>query len=240
MARQWAKQGPKQGAEQEAGHGADQGADRGANGGANRGAKPAATPGSQPPKARADAEDTTLDVTRASTLGPTGLGPTGLGPTGLGPTGLAPTAVATLAQTAVGGAGRVASRVITLKRRSEFLRVRKGARCARPAFVLEAKVRDVKDRMAAVEGARFGFTVTRQVGKAVERNRIRRRLKAAIAAAAGGHAKRDFDYVLIARRAALALPFDALVTDLIAALDRIHRSIPQRGRHKETGSKLAG
>jgi ribonuclease P protein component len=106
--------------------------------------------------------------------------------------------------------------------------------------VLEAKLRDENDRAVAAKGARFGFTVTRQVGKAVERNRIRRRLKAAIAAAAGGHAKHDCDYVLIARRAALALPFDALVSDLVVALDRVHRSIPQRGRHKETGSKLAG
>src|SRR5689334_4681420 len=59
------------------------------------------------------------------------------------------------------------SRVTTLKRRSEYLRVRKGSRCATAAFVLEAKARDGSTRSA--DGPRFGFTVTRQMGKAVER-----------------------------------------------------------------------
>jgi ribonuclease P protein component len=126
--------------------------------------------------------------------------------------------------------------LITLKRRSEFLRVRKGARSAAPSFVLEAKARD--GPAAAVEGARFGFTVARQVGKAVERNRIRRRLKAAIVGAAAARARWDFDYVVIARRAALTLPFDALVADLINALERIHR--PARRGRTETGNTLAG
>ena len=129
-------------------------------------------------------------------------------------------------------------RLITLKRRSEFLRVRKGARSAAPSFVLEAKARERAGPAAAVEGARFGFTVARQVGKAVERNRIRRRLKAAIVGAAAARARRDFDYVVIARRAALTLPFDALVADLINALERIHR--PARRGRTETGNTLAG
>jgi len=89
-----------------------------------------------------------------------------------------------------------------------------------------------------VDGARFGFTVTRRVGKAVERNRIRRRLKAAIVGAAAVHARRDFDYVVIARRAALTLPFAALVADMIDGLKRIHR--PARRGRTETGNTLAG
>ena len=130
-----------------------------------------------------------------------------------------------------------AFRLITLKRRSEFLRVRKGARSAAPSFVLEAKARE-RAQPAAVDGARFGFTIARQVGKAVERNRIRRRLKAAIVGAAAARARRDFDYVVIARRAALTLPFGVLVADLINALERIHR--PARRGRTETGNTLAG
>src|SRR5262245_18692896 len=79
------------------------------------------------------------------------------------------------------------SHVTTLKRRSQYLRVRKGARCATAAFVLEAKARSAEARQGHVppaEGPRFGFTVTRALGKAVERNRIRRRLKAAVRNAA--------------------------------------------------------
>src|SRR5262245_13646520 len=85
--------------------------------------------------------------------------------------------------------GAIAS-VTTRKVRAEFLRVRKGARWAGPAFVLEAKERncDPGDRAAARQEPRFGFTVTRQIGKAVERNRIRRRLKAAVRGVSRDHA----------------------------------------------------
>ena len=142
----------------------------------------------------------------------------------------------------LGGGARAAEaaafRLITLKRRSEFLRVRKGARSATPAFVVEAKARPSTESATAVEGARFGFTISRQVGKAVERNRIRRRLKAAIVGAAAARARRDFDYVVIARRAALTRPFGALVADLISALERIHH--PARRGRTETGNTLAG
>jgi ribonuclease P protein component len=69
------------------------------------------------------------------------------------------------------------------------------------------------------------------VGKAVERNRIRRRLKAAVAGIAEDHAWPDFDYVLIARRPALTAPFPQLVADLVLAFDRIHRS-PGQGRRR--------
>src|SRR5262245_32392396 len=120
-----------------------------------------------------------------------------------------------------------ASRVTTLKRRSEYLRVRKGSRCATAAFVLEAKARDESTR--AAYGPRFGFTVTRQIGKAVERNRIRRRLKAAVRGISADHAREDFDYVLIARKPALTSAFAAIVADLVKALERVHRA-PARQR----------
>jgi ribonuclease P protein component len=121
------------------------------------------------------------------------------------------------------------SRVTTLRKRAEYLRVRKGARCATPAFVLEAKERSGEDRFPTADEPRFGFTITRQVGKAVERNRIRRRLKAAVGGLAADHAKGAFDYVLIARRPALTTAYGALVAELAKAFGRVHRA-PVRGR----------
>ena len=91
-------------------------------------------------------------------------------------------------------------------------------------FVLEAKVRGDEARARPPDEPRFGFTITRQVGKAVERNRIRRRLKAAVRGVGPDHAKRDFDYVLIARRPALTLEFAALVSELTKAFARVHRA----------------
>ena len=71
------------------------------------------------------------------------------------------------------------------------------------AFVLQAWRR-------AEDGAiRVGFTVSRQVGNAVERNRVRRRFREMVrlSAAGAGQLRPGHDYVLIGRRAALAAPF---------------------------------
>ena len=50
---------------------------------------------------------------------------------------------------------------------------------------------------------RVGFTVSRQVGNAVERNRVRRRLREMVRLATAGSLHAGHDYVLIGRRAAL-------------------------------------
>lgn len=140
-------------------------------------------------------------------------------------------------------AGPVAAagaRLTTLKRRPEFLRVRSGARWATPAFVLEGKRRDTPALPPVLPGApRFGFTVSRQVGGAVERNRIKRRLKAAVRGILPDHARPDFDYVLIARRPALDARFASLVADLVEALRRVHTRKP-RPRPGQTGGQAAG
>ena len=117
--------------------------------------------------------------------------------------------------------------LVSLKKRAEFLRVRGGSRCAMSAFVLEGKARnsDPQDR----QQPRFGFTVTKRLGKAVQRNRIKRRLKAAARNVYFEHANPAFDYVVIARSAALEVDFAELEGDLEKALKRVHK-MPQRRR----------
>ena len=67
------------------------------------------------------------------------------------------------------------------------------------------------------EPARFGLTVTKKVGGAVERNRIKRRLRAALRT--GGLAPQaGRDYVVVARRDALAVSFSGLCGELTRLL----------------------
>ena len=125
--------------------------------------------------------------------------------------------------------------VATLKHRAEFLRLRNGARCATATFVLEGKPRAARGKSASVGTPRFGFTVSKKVGGAVERNRIKRRLKAAVRDVVREHARCDFDYVLIARRPALDAGYAALVAELVRALGRVH-AMPAE---KQTGEQRA-
>ena len=104
-----------------------------------------------------------------------------------------------------------------LTKRAEFLRVAAGRkRWAAPGLVLEA-------RRAESDGdaLRVGFTVSRKVGGAVERNRVRRRLRVVARSVLPSTAKGGYDYVLIGRRAALTRPFEGLITDLKESLRRV-------------------
>jgi ribonuclease P protein component len=106
-----------------------------------------------------------------------------------------------------------------LKRRAAFQAVARGKRVAQPGFVLQALKASGE---STARPPRFGFTVTRKIGNAVVRNRIRRRLREAVRAAAGG-ARPSTDYVLVGRRAALTLQFDRLVTDLLTGFTTLSR-----------------
>jgi ribonuclease P protein component len=81
------------------------------------------------------------------------------------------------------------------------------------------------DAPAGVTGAsptlRIGFTVSRKVGNAVVRNRVRRRLRAAAEAIMPTHARQGFDYVVIGRRQSLTRPFPDLLQDLEVALRKV-------------------
>jgi ribonuclease P protein component len=124
-------------------------------------------------------------------------------------------------------------RLATLKCRKDFRSVRKGSRWSTAVFVLEGRQRTVTAPGPAQP--RFGFTVARAVGGAVERNRVRRRLKAAVETVQVRHARHDFDYVVVARRAVLETKFEDLVRELANALDRVHRP-----RQRTTQSRARG
>ncbi len=118
-----------------------------------------------------------------------------------------------------------------LARRAEFLAAAKGQRFQSRSFSLQATVRKnpcVADPASGLEGgpaaevrlgaARFGFTVTKKIGNAFLRNRIRRRLKEALRLASDLPARPGHDYVIVARNNALSQSFAALQDELRRAL----------------------
>ena len=103
-----------------------------------------------------------------------------------------------------------------LKQRADFLAAATGIKVPAAGFVLQTRKR-------ADDGpVRFGFTVSKKVGNAVERNRVRRRLKEIVRLSGGNRIKAGHDYVLIGRRAALKLPFERMSNDFDGALRRAH------------------
>jgi ribonuclease P protein component len=119
-----------------------------------------------------------------------------------------------------------------LRQRAEFLAVAAGIKLPAAAFVLQARRRDDDGP------ARIGFTVSRKVGNAVERNRVRRRLREAVRRSASRHMRPGHDYVLVGRRAALTYDFTRLTGDLEQSLARVHKTRPRRGASEQINEDM--
>lgn len=122
-----------------------------------------------------------------------------------------------------------AGKVERLKTRSAFRAAATGHRVSRQGFVLQA-LKTGNDRRSP----RFGFTVTKKIGNAAVRNRIRRRLKEAVRLAGVERGEADTDYVLIGRRAALSLEFDRLITDLMTGMSAVSKRDAQQQKRPRT------
>ena len=103
-----------------------------------------------------------------------------------------------------------------LRHRADFLAAANGSRAPAADFVLQVRAR--RDGGPV----RVGFTVSKKVGNAVERNRVRRRLRDVVRRSPADNMAPGHDYVLIGRRAALHAPFARLIEELDQALRRAH------------------
>ncbi len=119
---------------------------------------------------------------------------------------------------APGARPQEAQRLTTLRKRADFLAANAGRRAATPGFVLL-----VRDRADGDQAIRVGFTVTKKIGGAVVRNRMKRRLRALAREflPAGGFG--GSDHVLIGRAGGIERDFGQLRQELERALEKLRR-----------------
>src|SRR6201989_2516140 len=118
-----------------------------------------------------------------------------------------------------------------LKKRADFIAAAQGSRAARPAFIVQSRTRD------DVGAVRVGFTVTKKVGTATERNRVRRRLRELVKRLDVISLRPHSDYVLVGRRAALNRDFATMLDDLRSALHRLDRLASKPPKASSSGVK---
>jgi ribonuclease P protein component len=114
-----------------------------------------------------------------------------------------------------GSEGVPAVSVATLTRRADFLAANAGKRAPMPGFVLL-----VRERADGDPAMRVGFTVTKKIGNAVVRNRMKRRLRALAREFLPTRGIAGADHV-IGREGGIERPFADLQAELVKALGRI-------------------
>ena len=127
---------------------------------------------------------------------------------------------------------RVTASLSTMRKRADFLAANRGLRVARPGFVLLAQPNGGR-------GTRFGVTVTKKIGNAVVRNRMKRRFRELLRAALPEQGLPDHDHVLIGREGGVERDFAKLRAELDEALARMAsgKADPPRRRHPPRGGK---
>jgi ribonuclease P protein component len=103
-----------------------------------------------------------------------------------------------------------------IKKRSDFLAANRGKRYATPGFVLL-----VFDRRDDDPTKRLGITITKKVGNAVVRNRIRRRFRELARELLPEHGKAGADHILIGRDAGIEREFGTLRAEIAKALSKL-------------------
>jgi ribonuclease P protein component len=111
-----------------------------------------------------------------------------------------------------------AQRLVTITRRADFLAANAGLRTTTPGFIL--LVRDRKDSDPAM---RVGLTVTKKIGGAVVRNRMKRRFRELAREIVPARGFAGADHVMIGRAKGIERDFGLLRTELGQALDRLRK-----------------
>jgi ribonuclease P protein component len=106
----------------------------------------------------------------------------------------------------------------TLRLRRDYLAANKARRVVTPGFILLVNQRGDGDPKI-----RAGYTVTKKIGNAVVRNRMKRRLRALARELLPAEGSEGADHVLIGREAGVERDFAQLRSELQGALARLRR-----------------
>ncbi len=116
------------------------------------------------------------------------------------------------------------SQLPVIRKRSDFLKIsRLNTKCVKPAFILQVHRRKtVQNSEQHVDACpRVGFTASKKIGKAHDRNRAKRRLRELSRLNLKPKAQKNHDYVFIARPQILRHKFEDLQKDLEDCLNKI-------------------
>ncbi|MFD2250257.1 ribonuclease P protein component [Pseudochelatococcus lubricantis] len=139
-------------------------------------------------------------------------------------------------ETEQSASGRRSSRLPRLLKRAEFLTAASGRRVHSSRMTVQIHERSSEApgdsgvsvpvcSRVPVSGPRFGLTVTKKTANAVGRNRIRRRLRAALQDVRAFWPNADIDFVIVGRGELLTAPMDIIASDL----KRAFSSPPRQG-----------
>ena len=112
-----------------------------------------------------------------------------------------------------------------LKKRRDFLHAAGGRKGHSSLFTVQARAQP-----EAAGVPRVGLTVTKKVGNAVERNRIKRRLREALRLDDRLRLAPAHDYVIVARRPLLSVPFHEIGRGLRTAVAKVHGDVRPKDR----------
>ena len=93
------------------------------------------------------------------------------------------------------------SNIQVIRKRPDFLAANRGKRFVTPDFVLLAHKRRA-EHPAPSDTIRYGITVTKKIGNAVARNRMKRRFRALLAETLPQYGMAGVDHIMIGRKSA--------------------------------------
>lgn len=111
-----------------------------------------------------------------------------------------------------------------IKRRPDFLAANRGKRFVTPSFVLLAHKRPAEHPIAP-DTIRYGITVTKKIGNAVARNRMKRRFRALLAELLPQYGMIGVDHIMIGRKEDKEQDFGKMKADLEKALKHLAKKL---------------